>query len=449
MDLHPDSHTSQLRWTAFPSSQTENGYSLSLPHHEQQQHQQQNQQQSNGSLSFSPDDYNQIMTSNIGSVLPSRDSVAGFMDDPRALLDIGNVNNFFDIACAPLDLHAHNASSYRTNDTKFHQDLTDNQNTSRDIQQSDHLRSIRLLQQKSQLLQFQQRQHQRLYNAKQAIPSLEIPRSSPSSSRSDLFSMPDHFSQPIDDDLFGDDQSFTSEPIIRKDPNIRVAPSPIVLTSPVSTPSFSLLHQACYLYPSTLAVVNSALGVDKANLRRRVATPAPPGTATTTNDSDNGPNKRQKRPDSFSLPLHIAVDRDGSLEVLRALAEASPDVVAMTDGPVSCNAISAHLYKKYHNLGIISMLIKANPEAVKVPDRYKHTCLHVACAQGAPLEIVELIYTSYPDALQIENFHGQRPLEVAERTGICPLNVIDFIQKLVCDPLERKASHLVDSDPEA
>lgn len=379
--------------------------------------------------------------------MPSRDSITGFMDNPGGLLDIGNVNNFFDIACAQsVEQRTHNASSYLTTGRNFHLDLAHNQNTLCELRQPD---SVGLLLQKQQLLHFQQTKSQRLTKPKQALSSVEIPQPSPSSSRSDLITLPDHFSQPIDDNLFGDDQLLPLEPTMRKRPTNRVTPSPPVLTSIVSTPAISLLHQACYLYPKTLAVVNSALGVDKANLRRRVATPAPSAAATTTTpDTNDGPNKRQKRPESFSLPLHIAIDRDGSLEVLQALAEQAPDVIAMTDGPVSCNAISAHLYKKYHKLGIISMLIKANPEALRVPDRYKHTCLHVACAQGAPLEIVELIYTSYPDALQMENFHGQRPLDVAERTSICPLTVIDFLQKLVCDPLESNAAHLFDSDPD-
>ena len=466
MDMYLDLSESQQLRNDFPSVYTGVGNLHSHSHQQSLQQQQVHHQQkfnghgsANSQLSFSSDDYNHIMTSSIGSVLPSRDSVAGFMDNPGGLLDIGSMRNFFEPN-----------ASFRSHQQNVYQDVL-----SMPVQNSSTIRpeqanlSMDLLLPKPSSVQFQrpqsQPQPQTFPKPIQAIVSSNMRQSSPSSSRSDLFSMPDPFSEPINDDLFGDEQSLPSRTNKRKEITRKINPSPQIVISAPSTPAPSLLHQACYLYSTTLAVINSALGVDKENLRRRVPTSAPSSTTatttTTTQDRNNNgsvSNKRQKRQEAFTLPLHIAVDRGGSLEVLRTLAEMAPDVIAMTDGPVCCNAIAAHLYKKNHNLGVISMLIKecagttaststtTNGEALKGVDRYKNTCLHVACAQGAPLEIVELIYTSYPDALKMKNFHFQCPLEVAQRTSICPLDVIDFLQELVSDALENSATHLVDSD---
>ena len=410
--------------TDCPSLQNGNGY---LPQQRPQQRPQ--QQQFNYSMAFSSDDYNQIMSSNIGSVLPSRDSVAGFLDNPGGLLDIGNdknASNFFDQGSCN--------KSFEVSQQNFFQDFG-MQDAFRPECQFDN--NMDVMQQKIHLGRLSKTSHT------QALLAPDISKSSPSpsSSRSDLFSMPDPFSLPIDDDLFGDDHSLPLKSNKLKEGPKRVTSTPQVST--LATPAPSLLHQACYLYPTTFAVVNSALGIDKTNLRRRIATSA---STTAKAATAHNSNKRQRRPESFSLPLHIAVDQGGSLEVLRTLAELAPDVIVMTDGPESCNAIAAHLSKKHHNLGIISMLIQTNPEALRGIDRYKNTCLHVACSKGAPLEIVELIYSHYENALKMKNFHGQSPLDVAQRTSICPLNVIDFIQELVLHPLERDANHLVDSD---
>jgi hypothetical protein len=46
--------------------------------------------------SLSPDDYQQIMMSSIGSVRPSRNSIVGFLTNPQDLFTVGNLQTIFD-----------------------------------------------------------------------------------------------------------------------------------------------------------------------------------------------------------------------------------------------------------------------------------------------------------------------------------------------------------------
>jgi hypothetical protein len=216
--------------------------------------------------------------------------------------------------------------------------------------------------------------------------------------------------------------------------------APVVVNKAVHPPASSLLHQACFLYPTTVAVVNSALGVESNNVRRRVPTPAP---IIPMNDA--GSNKRRKLVEPFSLPLHIALDNDASEDVIEALIKAGPGVISMTDGPDGCTALSVALNKNC-SPGTIALLVFANPKAVEVVDGHHNTALHVGCSKGASIEVMKLLYRTYPKALTKSNFHSQTPLDVAQQTTVCPLSVIDFLQALVLESLECKASHLVTSE---
>jgi ankyrin repeat protein len=158
-----------------------------------------------------------------------------------------------------------------------------------------------------------------------------------------------------------------------------------------------------------------------------------------------GSNKRRKLAEPYSLPLHIALDNGGSKDVIEALIKAGPDVISMTDGPDGCTALSVALYKGC-TPETIAMLVKASPKAVQIVDRHHNTALHVGCSKGASIDVMKMLYGMYPKALTQSNFHSQKPLDVAQRTTVCSLSVIDFLQALVLESLERQASHLVNSE---
>lgn len=422
--------------------------------------QQQLQQQGNSlaGLTFSTDDYQQIMLGNIGSVLPSRNSIASFMGNPDGMLSIGgNSNAIFD------------GSSSSDHGLKLNLPGSGNgyQNVAPQSSQSSSLNTHSLQhamfqqhnfqQQQKQLKELQQQQQQIMAAAQSNRSSQRNGSSnrgsSSSSSRHDhcssssSFNLPDLFAAPIDDDIFSELQPIPLKQTKRKEPEPAVIAAPVVSAPPPQPLATSLLHQACYLYPTTAAVVNSALGVEKSNVRRRVITPAPAPPARELAENSSTSNKRQKRQEGFSLPLHIAIDKSGSMEVFRTLVEAGPDVVAMPDGPEACSAIALAMYKKC-KYEVIELLVRANPEALDVLDRHNNTCLHVACGQGASIDVVKLLVASDDGALNKKNFHGQTPLDVAQRITVCPLEVIDYLQQLMMDVLENSASHLVDSQDE-
>jgi ankyrin repeat protein len=192
-----------------------------------------------------------------------------------------------------------------------------------------------------------------------------------------------------------------------------------------------LLHQACHLFPTNPTVVCSALMLDESNLYKRVLT------------SERAKSKNETL---SSLPLHIAIECKGSLEVLQHLTRAAPEIVAFKDGPNDCNAISALLYQKRFALDILSMLIRMSPEALLVVDRLQNTSLHVACAQGAPLEVVDMLYEAQPKALFRRNMLGLTPLQLSQQTGLCSMEVSDFLHDLSVYHLECNAHHLLESN---
>jgi ankyrin repeat protein len=202
-----------------------------------------------------------------------------------------------------------------------------------------------------------------------------------------------------------------------------------------------LLHQACHLFPTNPIVVCSALMLDESSLYNRVR-------MSERAYSCSGVNMivKSKNETLSSLPLHIAIECKGSLEVLQYLTRAAPEIVAFKDGPNDCNAISALLYQKRFALDILSMLIRMSPEALLVVDRLQNTSLHVACAQGAPLEVVDMLYEAQPKALFQKNMLGLTPLQLSQQTGLCSMEVSDFLHDLSFYHLECNAHHLLESN---
>jgi hypothetical protein len=209
---------------------------------------------------------------------------------------------------------------------------------------------------------------------------------------------------------------------------------------PTTNNSKFLLHQACYLYPTNLSVIRSALILEVSSLQIRVPTPVM--RSHSPYGSNNSTKRCKKQTLLPSLPLHIAIHNQGSLEVLKYLTMASPDVVAMKDGPEECNAISALLYQGRFDSTLLAMLLKWNQGALSVVDHFQNTSLHVACSQGAPFEIVYMIYNAYPEAFCQRNGMGQMPIQVAQTNGLSTIDVIDFLQELLESPLELNACHL-------
>lgn len=190
----------------------------------------------------------------------------------------------------------------------------------------------------------------------------------------------------------------------------------------------SLLHHCCKRHSQSASVVSAVLGVDsQAPLRR-----FPRSCVAFL--------KRRKQSE-FDYPINIALHHDAPLQVLRLLAEASSGILVNGDGPEWCCALSCALYER-RDIQVISLLLGANPDQIRVRDRHLNYPIHVACLGGASLEIVKLLATSYRHALRKRNFHGQTPVEIAISSTLCGDDTVDFLKQTSYEALEEMAVHL-------
>jgi hypothetical protein len=188
----------------------------------------------------------------------------------------------------------------------------------------------------------------------------------------------------------------------------------------------SLLHQSCRLYPTTAAVVESALRIDPDAVRR------PVGVTTEPKNYNNLANKHKqqhstKPQEIYAYPLNIAIKHDASMEVIQMLVQAGPDVVTQADGTDGAGTLGIALHHKC-SLEIVNTLVTANPSCARVADRRANYPLHIAVAEGLSLEIVKRLHSSYPKALEMRNFHSQTPLDMAQRSTRCPEPVMNYLQ---------------------
>jgi hypothetical protein len=190
----------------------------------------------------------------------------------------------------------------------------------------------------------------------------------------------------------------------------------------------SLLHQSCRLYPTTAAVVESALRIDPDAVRKAVPITLEKGSS-------------KKAQNIYGYPVNVAMTHGASLEVLKMLVEAGPDVLIQKDGTDGSGSLGIALTTKCE-MAVVTMLVQANPECVKVADRRGNYPLHVSVNYGLPLDIVKRLYAMYPKALQMRNFHSETPLDIAQRSTRCSEDVMNFLQSTAFSPLENTAAHM-------
>jgi hypothetical protein len=208
----------------------------------------------------------------------------------------------------------------------------------------------------------------------------------------------------------------------------------------------SLLHQSCRLYPTMDAIVESALGLDPEAIRRRV--PVVSNTESSVLNKPQGmgmmlPNKMQRKTQEiFAYPINIAIKHGASMTVVELLVKAGPDVLAFKDGTDASGSLSIALTTKHCDLALIQLLLSANPECVGIPDRRANYPLHIAASNGCSLDIVKKVHSMFPRALQMRNFHSQTPLDIAQRSTVCPEEVMNFLSTAAYHSLEHSAYHL-------
>ncbi|KAL3923307.1 MAG: hypothetical protein SGILL_001728, partial [Bacillariaceae sp.] len=137
----------------------------------------------------------------------------------------------------------------------------------------------------------------------------------------------------------------------------------------------NLLHQSCRLYPTTDAIVESALRMDPEAVRRAVATAV-----------EKSPTK--KATNVYGYPINVALTHGASMGVLKMLAAAGPDVLLQKDGTDGSGSLGIALAAKC-DLEVVNLLIQANSQCVQVADRRGNYPLHVAISLGLSFDIVK------------------------------------------------------------
>jgi hypothetical protein len=201
----------------------------------------------------------------------------------------------------------------------------------------------------------------------------------------------------------------------------------------------SLLHQSCRLYPTTAAVVESALRIDPDAVRKAIPITLEKGSII------SGSGGGKKAQNIYGYPVNVAMTHGASMEVLKMLVEAGPDVLIQKDGTDGSGSLGIALTTKCEHMhmgAVVTLLVQANPECVKVADRRGNYPLHVSVNYGLPLDIVKRLYAMYPKALQMRNFHSETPLDIAQRSTRCSEDVMNFLQSTAFSPLENTAAHM-------
>jgi Ankyrin repeats (many copies) len=115
----------------------------------------------------------------------------------------------------------------------------------------------------------------------------------------------------------------------------------------------------------------------------------------------------------YSFPLHLAIAKEASTGAIELLIDADPSVLVVRDGPHHDTPLLAVLRTSPTRLDVVDAIIVTQPFCASIKDRMGNTPLHVACQNGATLDVVKHLTILYPEALSMTNLRGKLPLDLA------------------------------------
>jgi hypothetical protein len=194
---------------------------------------------------------------------------------------------------------------------------------------------------------------------------------------------------------------------------------------PPATKKRKTLHEVCCRSGSdlTLTELEAVLDQDPRAASRPVLTKK----VKKVYNIASGKVESKVVPEIYQYPLNLAISYKASPDVLQRLLEVAPQVLSLPDNK-SC---SLHILLRHKPTDAVSakMMMLKNPEMVSWTDAKKNSALHVAVSSGASVQTVRHVTALYPKALLEPNFHGQIPLELAQRSSssICSEEVCDYL----------------------
>jgi ankyrin repeat protein len=154
-----------------------------------------------------------------------------------------------------------------------------------------------------------------------------------------------------------------------------------------------------------------------------------------TTESEFEERSRQLRDGSY--PLHIAIANGAPFRVIEKLATAAPDVLTMTDkfgrtclhlavaneatlnlesSTETLNSQETHSKQLQRiTLDILELLHFMNRNQIGKQDKSKNLPLHTAMQGGRSVECVDFLIRGYPQAVDMRNIDGLTPSELARK----------------------------------
>jgi len=186
--------------------------------------------------------------------------------------------------------------------------------------------------------------------------------------------------------------------------------------------SESLLHNSCKLYATTVSIVQSALELDPTAIDRPIAMVCKSSKSGNTNSSPR-----------FSYPLNIGLRYGASADVVQLLVSAAPHVVHQPDGPLAQGSLQIALHMDASQ-DVLELLVSSSSSSSSssnhiMRDRHDNTPIHTALLCGTSLDTLTWLVVRYTAALNMRNFHGHRPLEVAQHRTWIAEEILNFVEE--------------------
>ena len=141
--------------------------------------------------------------------------------------------------------------------------------------------------------------------------------------------------------------------------------------------------------------------------------------------------------EDYQYPLNLAIAYRCSSDVLERLVTAAPQVLSILDG----KSQSLHILMRHKPQDTVSldMMLLKNAEITCWKDTKENSALHIAVSHGAGLESVRYLAVTNPEPLSQRNFHGETPLDLAQRHyNICSEEVVNYLLIRQARPLSTK-----------
>lgn len=133
-----------------------------------------------------------------------------------------------------------------------------------------------------------------------------------------------------------------------------------------------------------------------------------------------------------AYPLHIAANDGASLEVLKMLIKAEPDIMfrcnkfGETPLHVALKA-QRHVETKddvIDNESKVLLLVRCGPKATRCTDKNRNLPLHVAAMSGCSANAAKELLKFFPEAIHETNSEGYTPMDVALQYRKCSEDVV-------------------------